>query len=258
MIVARRAVKTTLGPNMENRNEIPLGDQFAAAMDWWRDAGVDYEFSDEIVPLLADEADAEHARPTAPAEVKTEEKPPEPKVKSADLPGDLAAFRDWWVGPDNPFANGHAARIAPIGKEGAPLMVITAMPEIEDRDSLLSGPQGRLVGNVLRAMGLDPNLAYFASALPCQTTLPDWDQLAADGLGSAIIHHVTLAKPRRVLLFGSKLPAVLGHDPAAPPESFSAIADTATLATFAPDRLLDHARQRARLWKRLCQWTAAQ
>ena len=241
---------------MHNRPDITLADQYAATIDWWRDAGVDYDFSDEVEPLLAEPEEVHKpAQPAKPA--AQEEQLPEPAITGADLPGDLPAFRDWWVGPDNPFATGTAVRLAPIGKEGAPVMVLTAMPEAEDRDSLLSGPQGRLLGNVLRAIGMDPNLAYLASALPSHTTLPDWDDLARDGLGTVIAHHVTLAKPQRVLLLGSKLPALLGHDPAAPPEAFSAIGKTATLATFSPDRLLDHARQRARLWKRLCQWTAS-
>jgi len=243
---------------MENRTEITLGEQFAATIDWWRDAGVDFEFSDEIAPLLADEDEPQHAKVPATEAEPEAEKPPEPKIKVSELPQDLAAFRQWWVAPENPFANGHSARVAPIGVEGAPIMVLTTMPEIDDRDSLLSGQQGRLLGNILRAVGVDPNIAYLASALPSHTTLPDWDELGSDGLGTVIAHHVALAKPQRILLFGSKLPALLGHDPSAPPETFVSINDIATLATFAPDRLLDHARQRARLWKRLCQWTGSQ
>lgn len=242
---------------MENRSEIPLGDQFAATIDWWREAGVDYEFSDEIVTLLADEGEEQETRPAAAQKAETLEEPPEPKLKAADLPQDLSGFRDWWVGPDNPFANGHSTRVAPIGMESAPMMVLTTMPETDDRDRLLDGAQGRLVTNVLKAIGLDPNLAYLASALPCHTTLPDWTQLGTDGLGIVLAHHVALARPQRILLLGSKLPPLFGHDPAAPPEEFVAIGTTATLVSFAPDRLLDHGRQRARLWKRLCQWTAS-
>lgn len=260
MIVGFPGVKTVQSPTMENHTEIRLADQFLATMDWWRDAGVDYEFSDEVVPLLSEDEE-EKVPPQRQTAEPEAQKPHEPAVQRTDLPSGLAAFRDWWVGPDNPFssapfAQASAPRLAPIGKEGAPIMVLVAQPEADDRDTLLSGPQGRLVANVLRAIGLDPNAAYMASALPCHTTLPDWDDLGREGLGTILAHHLALAKPQRVLLMGSKLPALLGHDPAMPPDSFSAIDGIATLATFAPDRLLDHARQRARLWKRLCQWTA--
>lgn len=241
---------------MENRTDIPLGEKFAATIDWWRDAGVDYEFTDEIVTLLSDEQEKPVARPAVRDRVEAQ-KPPEPKVTRSDLPTTLAEFRTWWVGPDNPLGSSHTARVAPIGKENAPVMVLTTMPEPEDRDSLLSGPQGRLVGNILRAMGLDPDAAYLASALPTHTTLPDWDGLNADGLGTVIAHHVSLARPQSLLLFGSRIPSLLGHDPADPPETFTRHGETPSLATFSPDRLLDHARQRARLWKRLCEWTAS-
>lgn len=240
---------------MQNSVDITLADQFAATLDWWRDAGVDYEFGDSVEPLLKDPQEVGPALPPQP--VDREEDPTQPAITRADLPDDLASFRDWWVGPDNPFASGGASRLAPIGKEGAPVMLLTTMPEIDDRDTLLSGPQGRLLGNVLRAIGMDPNLAYLASALPCHTTLPDWEELARNGLGTVIAHHIALARPQRVLLLGSKLPVLFGHDPRSSPEAFTAIGDTATLTTFSPDRLLDHARQRARLWKRLCQWIAS-
>lgn len=256
MIAGLRAVKTGVGPKMENHIEIPLAEQFAATIAWWRDAGVDYEYSDEIVALLADEEEAPARAVRASPGAMESETPAEPALKAADLPQDLPTFREWWVSADNPFGSRHAPCLAPIGKAGAPVMILTTMPEAEDRDSLLSGPQGRLLGNILRAIGLDPNLAYLASALPCHTTLPDWNQLGTDGLGMVIAHHIGLARPQRILLLGSKLPTLLGHDPAASPDTFSEIAGTATLATFAPDRLLDHAHQRARFWKRLCQWTA--
>ncbi|WP_338245210.1 hypothetical protein [Aurantiacibacter hainanensis] len=245
---------------MENRTDIPLGEKFAATIEWWRDAGVDCQFSDEIVPLLSEDELPSPARPAAPqaAQVAEAEKPPEPRIKASDLPDTLAEFRTWWVGPDNPFGASHAASLAPIGKEDAPIMVLTTMPETDDRDSLLSGPQGRLAGNILRAIGIDADTAYFSSALPMHTTLPDWNGLIGEGLGTVIAHHISLARARRLLVFGSRIPALLGHDPAEPPESFDRHGDVPALATFSPDRLLDHARQRARLWKRLCEWTSAQ
>ncbi len=256
MIVASRGVKTGESPNMENRTDISLGEQYAATIDWWREAGVDFDFVDEIEPLLSD-----GERQVAPAAVpKTEpeaEKPTEPKVDTAALPDTLEGFRNWWVGPDNPFSFGGAPRIAPIGVEGAPVMMLSTMPEVDDRDTLLAGPQGKLLGNILQAIGVNPNAAYYASALPSHTTLPDWDSLRVDGLGDVLAHHIALAKPRKILLFGSRLPQLLGHEGSAPPESFADISKTPVLATFSPDRLLDHARQRARLWKRLCQWTAS-
>ncbi|WAT18518.1 hypothetical protein OZN62_02755 [Aurantiacibacter sp. MUD11] len=243
---------------MRNHDDINLAEKFAAAQDWWRGAGVDYDFTDEAMPLLADE---EEAAPTplvkqAAAEDKAEE-PPAPKLSATDLPDELPAFREWWMGADNPFSAPASSCIPPRGEAGAPVMVVVPMPEAGDSDMLLSGVQGLLVGNILRAIGIDPDAAYLASALPAHMPLPDFEALGREGLGAALTQHIQLAQPQRVLLLGSKLPGLLGHDPSSPPESLTDIGGTKTLATFAPDRLLDHARQRARLWKRLLQWTNA-
>ncbi len=255
MIVASLGVKTGESPPMEKHANISLEDQFAATLDWWRGAGVDFEFSDTVEPMLSEEKPRQQQ--AAPAKQEPElEAPPEPKVKASDLPDSLQGFREWWVSPENPFVPRQSIRVAPIGVEGAPIMVLAAMPEEGDKDTLFSGSQGRMMVNMLRALGIDPNSAYLACALPAYTTLPDWDDLGREGLGTAIVHHIALAKPSKVLILGSKLPALLGHDQAAAPESFGQIGNSPALTSFSPDRLLDHARQRARLWKRLCQWMA--
>ena len=255
LIDASRQVKTGISPKMSIRPDKSLAEQFAAAQDWWREAGVDFEYSDEVKPLLADEEAEEVAsRPQKPA-APIIEKPPEPKITANDLPQGLEAFREWWAGADNPFAASGNKSIAPRGEAGAPVMVVCAMPEANDDATLFAGPHGRLIANILRAINVEPDAAYYASALPVHVTLPDWTALGTDGLGSVLSHHIALAKPQRVLFFSSKLPALIGQDAGAPPESFTQIAGASTLVTFAPDRLLDHTRQRARLWKRLLEWT---
>ncbi len=254
MIAGVRQVKTGTSPPMENRSPMTLGEQFAAAQDWWRDAGVDQDFMDEVQVMLADEEEA--APQPAPAATVTKPAEPEPpKLAAADLPDSLEAFHDWWTSETNPFAEGLNRAIAPRGVTGASVMVLAPMPEAGDSETLLSGPQGRFVANVLHAAGVEVDKAYFASALPGHMPLPDWDRHGGEGLGTALLRHIELVKPERLLLFGSKLPALFGHDAAAPPEAFNRLAQASVLTTFAPDRLLDHARQRARLWKRLLEWT---
>lgn len=238
----------------ENRTDISLAQQYSATLHWWRDAGVDCLFEDEVQPLLAEEKPkpAQNASTEPEQSVSTAA---QPAIAGNDLPGDLAAFQSWWMEAEA-LPSGPNPRIAPRGEEGAPLMLLGPMPEVDDRERLLSGPQGKMLGNIARALGYADDAAYFASALPANLTLPDWDALAADGLGAAVRRHIELAKPERVILFGSKLPALLGHDASAPPETFTQIAGIPALATFAPERLLDHSRQRARLWHRLLEWTA--
>ncbi|WP_133303937.1 hypothetical protein [Aurantiacibacter aquimixticola] len=241
---------------MENRSDISLAEQYAATLDWWRDAGVDQDFGDEATNWLAD---PEKPKPRAMAASAAEAPQPEaePAISPETLPTDLAAFREWWVSPDSPLPAAPGPRIAPRGEAGAELMMVVPMPEADDDDTLLSAAQGKLISNIARASGHSTDATYIASALPGHMPLPDWAALGSDGLGNAVRRHVELVKPKRVIVFGSALPALLGHDAAAAPESFTAIGDVPALATFAPDRLLGHARQRARLWNRLLEWTSA-
>ncbi len=237
----------------ENHTNISLAEQYSATLDWWRDAGVDYLFEDEVQSLL-EEQKAAHV-PASPAAADSKPVPKEPAVAEKDLPGDLAAFRTWWM-ESEALPSGSAPRIAPKGAAGAPLMLIAPMPEIDDGEQLLAGPQGKMLGNLTRALGHAKDAPYVASALPSNITLPDWDALTGEGIGAALRRHIELAKPKRVVLFGSKLPALLGHDASASPETLTEIAGIPAFATFAPERLLDHPRQRARLWHRLLEWTA--
>lgn len=240
---------------IENRPQRTLAEQYGAALDWWRDAGVDCDFVDDVEPWLT-EPETDKVKPNSVSAKKKAEAAPEPAVLEKHLPADLAAFREWWISPENPFVTGPGPRVPPRGEPGAKLMLLVPMPETTDSDTLLSGSQGRMLESICHALGVATDDCYFASALPGYMTLPDWDALCTDGLGTAVRHHVGLAAPERLLVFGSKLPALFDHDKAAPPEEFAGYNNVPALTTFAPERLIDHPRQRARLWQRLLQWTA--
>jgi DNA polymerase len=171
----------------------------------------------------------------------------------------LAAFRQWWLEETTLDAGGLAPRIAPRGERGAKLMLLVPMPEADDRDSLLSGPEGRLLASLATAMGLAPDQLYLAAALPRHTPAADWERLGAEGLGEIVLHHIRLAAPERLIVLGSRILSLLGHDPAqaAPAVSELAIhgAPVPMLTSYAPERLLEHARLRAGLWRAWLDWT---
>jgi DNA polymerase len=235
----------------------PLAESIAAAQAWWREAGVDLAFHDEPQGWLADEAPPVEVK-AAPARVAP---PPKPRVGGdpAAWPQDLAAFRRWWLEEPSLDDGGVNPRLAPRGEAGAALMLLVPMPEAGDRDTLLSGAEGRLLTSLATAMGLAPEQVYLAAALPRHTALPDWERLSADGLGEVLLHHVRLANPRRLLVLGTRILPLLGHDPAqaAPAVSELAIQDRSVpvLTSYAPERLLGNARQRAGLWQRWLDWT---
>jgi len=208
----------------------PLGAQIAAALDWWREAGVDTLFADEPITWLAEKRDpaAEPLRPATPlpaafAEAIAAAKAPaaqaieqEARIGGAPsaFPQDLAAFDAWWLAEPS-LDGGHVeGRIAAQGPAQAPLMVIVPQPGAGDAaaGSLLSGPQGALLRAMLGVMGMELDQIRLAAALPRHMPHPDWNALNAQGLGDVLRQHVALAQPQRIIAFGGNILPLLGHN----------------------------------------------
>lgn len=241
----------------------PLAASIAAAQQWWRDAGMEFACGDEPVIWAGSETGQQAAAraPSTSAAPEISAVPPPPAMggEPAAWPTDLEAFAAWWLTEPSLDCGGLRPKIAPRGAENAALMVLVPMPEAEDSETLLSGAQGRLIAGITAALELGGGEIYLASALPRHLPLPDWDALGQAGLGAVLRHHVTLARPKRVLAMGNGILPLLGHDPtqAPPPPDQSAIQDMAApvLGTLAPDTLLRAPRSRAALWRQLLDWT---
>lgn len=166
--------------------------ELASALEWWRDAGVDTLTEDAARDWLAGpaaqrESAAEPVAAPAPAEV---------------LPDTLQAFVAWRLGDAAPEAEWLTPRIGPGGDAGAGLMVLTDMPEADDRDALMRGPEGRLLDAILAAIGESRDSIYLASVAVAR---PVTGQIPADQearLTELARHHVALAGPARLLLMG--------------------------------------------------------
>lgn len=203
---------------MNKQARLSLAEQLASAQAWWKDAGVDQAFLDAPRPWLAPGIEGDEGTPAPPlqaAPLAPPEPPPPPRIGGdrADWPRNLEGFARWWLSDDAFEAGGTGPRIPPRGPPGARLMILVAEPEAEDRDRLLSGPQGRLLDNILRAAGIAGNDAYVASVLPRHTPMADWHELAAAGLGEITRHHVALAAPDRLLVLGRNILSLIDHDP---------------------------------------------
>jgi DNA polymerase len=249
-----------------------------AALAFWQAAGVDCDFGDDARAWLLDPAEAAASRaadaqPPAGANaapgaqaakraVLDKGRPPAPRRHDYwgdSPPATLAAFRDWWLqAPD--LGAGSYPRVPPRGTPGAALMVVVPDPESADRDQLLSGPQGRLLARILAAMGLGADDVYLASALPRHTPMADLAGLAASGMDQVLAHHVALAAPARVILFGQGLESWLA--PSATPRahalrennqigSIPAVMITETLGS-----MLDMPQLKSRFWRRWMEWSA--
>ena len=248
---------------MSPRPAPTLAESLAAAQEWWREAGVDYAYSDEPAAWLVDEAPPPEparagpavAAPTAP---RRPERPPVGGDK-ANWPTDLAAFRSWWLDEPTLDEGGLHPRIAPRGEPDAAVMLLVTMPEAEDRDGLLTGPQGRMLGSFAQAAGISSGDLALASALPRHMALPDWEALATRGHGEVLQHLLGLMRPRRLIVFGRGILSLLGHSPTqlAPAVSELSIQGRPLplLWTYAAENLLKESRDRAALWRRWLEWT---
>jgi DNA polymerase len=221
LIADKREVKTLA---MDASRQTAAIADIAAVLDWWREAGVDCAFDDAPRQwIVAADAAEEGVAPSVgvvPAEgARPEPAPPPPTIGGdrAAWPTDLAGFASWWLSEPSLDTGQLPDRVPPRGPAGAPLMVLVPEPEVGDSDTLLSGPQGRLLAAMLAAMGLSADEVYFASALPRHTPMADWATLAAQGLGEVLRLHVALARPQRLIAFGRHIPPLLAISGLGPP-----------------------------------------
>ncbi|MEO5707254.1 MAG: hypothetical protein ABIQ46_09495 [Alteraurantiacibacter sp.] len=237
-----------------------MADQFAAALDWWREAGVDAVFADEpeaMYDLSAGAAPA--ASEPVPTKARAEPAAAPPPTLGGDKsawPATLADFAPWWLTEPSLAPGPLAARVAPRLVVQTELLVLVPMPEGEDGAELLSGRQGVLIANMLRAMGIAPETASLAAALPSHMPAADWEGLHEQGLGEVLRHLIALAAPKRTLILGQDVLPLLGLEKRQGVRELPLTESTAPLlASLAPDILLGNARSRADLWRRWLDWT---
>lgn len=259
--------------------EPSLTSELRAAMDWWRMAGVDSDFSDDATDWLGT-VDGLTAGSEMAAGAQTHSKtvgvqqagnragddaPAPPKAERVDLlgpnpPQTLAEFQEWWLTAPGLDAIGPRGRVAPRGPKNAGLMVLVIDPEKSDRETLLSGPQGRLLARIIAAIGVPHESVYFASALPRHTPMADTAAIARSGMDEITKFHVNLVSPRQVLGFGAGIPPLLGHaltnDLSLLREINQTDRSIPMFVTEGLDAMMAMPRLKARFWRRWIEWSA--
>ncbi|HMP56275.1 MAG TPA: hypothetical protein PKD92_06865 [Novosphingobium sp.] len=245
---------------MDIERDLAVSTLVEAAFDWWREAGVDGDFHDEPADWLATPPAAviEAAPPPTPP-FEQVHRPAAPAVARLDLsamPDELAAFRDWWLAEPSLDEGRTAGRAPPRGEAGAELMILVPQPEAGDGEAPLCGPQGRLIGSMLAAMGVKS--AYLASVLVRPTPQPDWAAVAASGMGAVLSRHVALVRPKRLIVMGGSILPLIGHDPslsAHPIRSFNHEGGSIPLLATRDPAMFERAATKARFWRDWLAWT---
>lgn len=256
-------------PDIANAENQHWRDAVTAALDWWRDAGVDHAFVDAPQDWLAEARkpkDAAQPAPMKPLRELVAERDDSPKVAKVgaktDWPQTLEAFVPWWLA-ESALAPAGLLRLPPVGVQGADLMILVPMPSADDGDALLSGRAGRLLDAMLTAFGLDRSSTYLASAVPAHVPMADWQLLKESGLGDVLLHHIALAAPKRLLILGaSGISALLGNDPPNLAQSLRAINQEGppipALPAWDLETMLQRPALKAGFWSRWLDWTGTE
>ena len=248
---------------MDTRENSDWAAELTAAQAWWREAGVDLAFADEATDWLAGakvrdtQSVAQPTRAEAPVKVA----PAAPRIGGdrAHWPTTLEDFAAWWLTEPSLDPAPASQRVMPSGPHNAPLMVLVAMPEPGDSANLLAGRRGRLLDAILTAFGYTREQIYLASVLPRPIAAPDWVALASAGLGDVLAHHIALAAPQRLIVFGKDVSSLLGHDPAQVAQSSLRFnhEGTSVPLKLAPalEALLERPALKRGLWTRWLDWS---
>ncbi|MBN8846262.1 MAG: uracil-DNA glycosylase [Sphingomonadales bacterium] len=203
---------------MGGRNSALLAESY---YDWWSLAGVDALMGEVPAGWLDTPAANDVAAKPKPSPLAEPEPAPLPMALQRQetrveaeargpvpLPVEWDEFQAWLAtNTDVPGSQWDARRVLPVGRPEAPLMLLTAWPEIDDqRDAqLFSGAAGQLLDAMLRAIGLTRADCYLASLAITRPPGGRCDQKDAAELDRLLWHHLRLAKPERLLLVGSDI-----------------------------------------------------
>ena len=232
-----------LNPPVGRADEIDAASA-ASALQWWADSGVD---------VLVDEEPRNWLKPRPRIDPQAVEAP-EPAADA--LPDQLELFHAYLRDSEKlAFAAPSAPRICPSGDPASGLMMITDMPAADDcaAGTLLSGEVGRLFDRMLAAIGRDRSSIYLASLSCLRSPTGRFTGDTASQCSTLARHHIGLAEPKALLLFGDACgKALLGLSVMQGRGRWHEIATHAgpvpAILTFHPDRLLDQPRMKAAAW----------
>jgi DNA polymerase len=237
---------------MLNGGDHRFRDVIASALGWWADAGVDNLADDSTRDWLA----APALRMEIPAQpAPAPEASPAPPVSTA-LPDTLDALHALLSGGDYmPGAAPPSRRVGPAGTPGAELMIVTDMPDPGDGEAghLFGAETARLFDAMLSAVGRDRAQIYYTPLSPARIA-GRIDEKQGEALAKLMRHHIALARPKALILFGDETARwLLGPDALSERGGLRSVehdgGSVPAIATFHPRHLRKMPALKAAAWE---------
>lgn len=223
----------------------------ASALEWWRDAGVDCEIDDLPRDWLARAG-------TPPVVERLPGQVAEAAVAAPTLPTTLDEFAAWRISAAAPEASWPGQPLGTQGDVASGLMIVVDMPDREDdaAGQLLSGNVGALFDRMLAAIGRDRQSIYLAALAVKRPPAGRVSEETGQKLEALIRHHLSLARPKRVLALGNAASrAITGLDVANARASLREVnhdgGTSEVVASFHPRFLVEKPVAKADAWKDL-------
>jgi len=218
-----------------------------SALAWWLESGVDVAVQEEARDWLA------APPPKAPRTAKAEPSPPPNLI--APSHETLSELQQWLASSTQlPLASATARRILPQGPQDAPVMLLVDAPALEDfgAGQPIGGDSWVLATRMLAAIGIDAEQAYVASLacfhVPGKRMSPQEREACAD----IARKHISLAKPKRLLLLGDgPAQALLGKPLVQARGHVHKIEGVRAVATFHPRQLIKRPLDKSLAWRDL-------
>jgi DNA polymerase len=220
-----------------------------SALAWWLAAGVD-------VAIQEDPRDWLSPAPPKPAGPRDGAALPEPVSNVAEPDKQTLADLQSWLASSAqvPLASVSSRRIMPHGPETAAIMLLSDGPTLEDAAAgqPIGGDSWALATRMLAAIGIPADQAYSASLSCFHAPGARMNEKDREACAEIARHHIRLAKPRRLLLFGDgpclgllgkRLIQARGH--------VHKIEGVRAVATFHPRHLINRPLDKHLAWRDL-------
>lgn len=216
-----------------------------SALAWWLEAGVDVAVQEEARDWL------KPAPPRAPPAAE-----PAPVANVAEVGHETLAELQQWLASSAqlPLASATAKRILPHGPENAAIMLLSDAPALEDAAAgqPIGGDAWVLARRMLAAIGIEADQAYSASLSCVHAPGSRMSERERAACADVARHHIRVAKPQRLLLFGDgPCVALLGKRLVEARGHVHKVEGVRTVATFHPRYLINHPLAKSQAWRDL-------